>query len=186
LNPADAAIRSTLEGDIFPPAWLVGPEFVLQAEWKWPTDLPWMVINDEIRAARPFTATQIVTTDWSSVHLTQENIPALRRLKDDFLDLIKKCQAESFSEELRRFQKKKSLYSTSSILALAPIRSEDGLLRLGGRAEKAKLPEDQLHVPLLSGQHPLAEKIVKAFHENLKHVGTDFLLSYIRQYFWIT
>jgi len=85
LNPADAAIRSTLEGDIFPPAWLVGPEFVLQAEWKWPTDLPWMVINDEIRAARPFTATQIVTTDWSSVHLTQENIPALRRLKDDFL-----------------------------------------------------------------------------------------------------
>jgi hypothetical protein len=48
------------------------------------------------------------------------------------------------------------------------------------------LPYDQLHPPLLFGQHPLAEKIVKAFHENLKHVGTDFLLSYIRQHFWIT
>jgi hypothetical protein len=99
-------------------------------------DLPWMAINNEIRAARSFAATQIVTTDYSSVHLTQENIPALCRLKDDFLDLIKKCQAESFSEELRRLQKKKSLYSTSSVLALVPIISEDGLLRLGGRAGK--------------------------------------------------
>ena len=186
LNPADAATRSTLEGDIFPPAWLAGPDFLLQAESEWPVDLPWMAINEEMRAARSFTATQIVTTDWSKVHLSQEDIPALCRLKDDFLDLIKKCQAESFGEDLRRLQNKKSLYSTSSILALAPILNEDGLLRLGGRAGRAKLPYDQLHPPLLSGQHPLAEKIVKAFHENLKHVGTDFLLSYIRQHFWIT
>jgi hypothetical protein len=27
---------------------------------------------------------------------------------------------------------------------------------------------------------------VKVFHENLKHVETEFLLSYIRQHFWIT
>ncbi|KAI9551057.1 hypothetical protein GHT06_007663 [Daphnia sinensis] len=54
-------------------------------------------------------------------------------------------------EDLRRLQKKKSLYSTSSILALAPILSEDGLLRLGGRAGRAKLPYDQLHPPLISG-----------------------------------
>lgn len=27
---------------------------------------------------------------------------------------------------------------------------------------------------------------MRAFQENLKHVGTDFLLSYIHQHFWIT
>lgn len=118
-----------------------------------------MTINEEIRAARSFTATKNVSTDWYSVHLPQENIQALCRLKDDFLDLIKKCQAKSFSEDLHRLQKEKPLYSTSSILALAPILNEDGLLRLGGRAGQAKLPYDKLNPPLLSGQHPLAEKI---------------------------
>jgi hypothetical protein len=99
---------------------------------------------------------------------------------------VRQCQEESFSEELHRLRKKKPLYSTSSLLALAPILGEDGLLRLGGRAGRARLPYDQLHPPFLPGRHPLTEKIVIAFHKNLNHVGTDFLLSYIHQHFWVT
>ena len=71
-------------------------------------------------------------------------------------------------------------------MALAPILAADGVLRLGGRAGRAKLPYDQLHPPLLPGNHPFTEKIIRAFHKYLKHVGTDFLLTYIRQHFWIT
>jgi hypothetical protein len=41
----------------------------------------------------------------------------------------------------------------------------------------------QLHPPLLLGSHPFTEKIIIAFHENLQHVGTNFLLAYIPQHF---
>ena len=186
LNPADAATRSTLDGDIFPSAWLSGPDFLLKPDSEWPVDLPWMAIKEELRPARTFNATQLATTDWSQVQVNADDVPALCKLNEDFLGLVRQCQLESFAEELRRLQKKKTLHSTSSLLALAPILGDDGLLRLGGRAGRAQLPYDQLHPPFLSGQHPFAEKVVRAFHENLNHVGTDFLLCYVRQHFWVT
>ncbi|KAI9552585.1 hypothetical protein GHT06_020447 [Daphnia sinensis] len=125
-------------------------------------------------------------TDWSKVQLTPSDIQQLCALEGKFLGLVRPCQEESFAEELHRLRKKKALYSTSSLLALVPILSEDGLLRLGGRAGWARLPYDQLHPPFLPDRHPFTERIVVAFHQSLNHVGTDFLLSYIRQNFWVT
>ena len=37
-----------------------------------------------------------------------------------------------------------------------------------------------------SGKHPFADSVGHAFHALLKHVGMDFLLFFMRQYFWIT
>ena len=108
------------------------------------------------------------------------------RIKRHVFNLIQQCQEESFADELRLLRKNKPLYSTLHLLALEPILGDDGLLRLGGRIGRARLPYDQLHPPFLPGRHPLSEKIIRAFHESLKHVGADFLLSYIRQHFWIT
>ena len=85
---------------------------------------------------------------------------------------------EAFTKELRCLQKNQSLPSNSNLLGLAPILGSDGLLRLGGRAGRAKLPYEQLHPPLLPGKHPLTTKIIRAFHQYLKHVGTHFLLTY--------
>jgi len=61
----------------------------------------------------------------------------------------------------------------------------DGLLRLGGRIGRAALPYDNIHPPLLSGRHPFAVKIIQAMHERLRHVGTNFVLTHIRQHIWI-
>jgi hypothetical protein len=63
---------------------------------------------------------------------------------------------------------------------------EAGVLRLGGRLGRAKLPYDVLHPPILSGKHPLARLIIRAFHESMHHFGTDFVLAHTRQHFWIT
>ncbi|XP_045034629.1 uncharacterized protein LOC116930576 [Daphnia magna] len=186
LNPADAATRSALDGDVFPAIWLNGPDFLFHPEDKWPVDLPWMTIKEEMRSIRVCFAAQTEKTDWSKVQITPRDIPQLCALEKKFLSLVRQCQEESFAEELSRLRKKKALISTSSLLALAPIMSEDGLLRLGGRAGRARLPYNQLHPPFLPGRHPFTEKIVVAFHQSLNHVGTDFLLSYIRQHFWVT
>lgn len=56
LNTAYAATQSTLEGKNFPPVWLNGPEFPLLTEEKWPIDLPWLLVKEEMRASRTFFA----------------------------------------------------------------------------------------------------------------------------------
>ncbi|XP_032781189.2 uncharacterized protein LOC116919325 [Daphnia magna] len=187
LNPADAATRSTLDGEAFPTAWLDGPRFLMLPEREWPIDLPWMANNEEIRASRILHATvpdpEIV---WADVRVGANDIPALCKLDGTFFDLVKSCQNQAYAEEIRRLRKGKQLKSNSTLLALAPIVGPDGIIRPGGRAGRAQLPYDQLHPPLLPGKHPFSEKIVGAFHEHLKQVGTDFLLSYVRQHFWIT
>ena len=93
---------------------------------------------------------------------------------------------ETFSNELRCVQRNQSLPSNSNLLGLAPILDSDCLPRFGGRTGRAKLPYDQLHLPLLPGKHLITPKIIRTFHEYSKHVGIDFLLPYIRQTFWIT
>jgi hypothetical protein len=76
---------------------------------------------------------------------------------------------------------KKTLRPTSRLMPLTPFLGDDRLLRLGGRLGRAKLPYDVLHPPILPGNHPLARALIKTFHENMHHVGTDFILSRIHQ-----
>ena len=66
-------------------------------------------------------------------------------------------------------------------MSLAPILDENGLLRLGGRCGKAKLPYEVLHPPIIPGSHPLASIIAKACHEKFTHAGTDFVLAQLRR-----
>lgn len=187
LNPADAATRSTMGDEAIPSLWLDGPPFLLGNEDDWPRDLPWMAVTEELRPVRSHhTFTSTSTFDWGHVNIRKLDIPALARLASPFFDFVKRCQAESYQDELGRLKKGKELRSTSSLLSLSPLMGEDGLLRLGHRAKRVQLPYDRVHPPLLPGRHPLAKKIILAFHEELNHVGTDFLLSYIQQYFWIT
>ncbi|KAI9553677.1 hypothetical protein GHT06_021605 [Daphnia sinensis] len=43
---------------------------------------------------------------------------------------------------------------------------------------RAKLPYDVLHPPILPGPHPLARSIIRAFHEEMHHVGREPILFY--------
>ena len=186
-NPADIATRSLLEEEPIPTAWLNGPRFLLQPEECWPVDLPWMAATDEMRSNRVFVIeTKEASDEWEKIAIDTDDVSRLARIEGRYFDLVLKCQAEAYGEELHRLKGGKQLRSTSSLLALAPILGADGLLRLGGRAGRAKLPYDQLHPPLIPGNHLLAKKIIQAFHQQLKHVGTDFLLTYVRQHYWIT
>ena len=59
---------------------------------------------------------------------------------------------------------------------------QGSLPRLGGRLGNARLPYDTLHPPLLSGRHSLGHKVVKLFHQRLKHCGVDLVLAYIKHH----
>jgi hypothetical protein len=110
-----------------------------------------MAVKEEIRPSRSYTAVVEKSADrWKEIHIGPEDVPALSKLDEKYLELVRLCQSEVYEEELHRFKKGKQLHSTSSLLALAPILGSDGVLRLGGRAGRAKLPYDQLHPPPFS------------------------------------
>ena len=186
LNPADAATRSQLESEAVPYLWIDGPGFLNESEENWPKDLPWMAVCDEIRSTRTHVATTEKPFDWEAVKLAPEDVPSLVQLKGEHLELLKRAQREAYEEELETLTRKKPLKASSSLSPLTPFVGADGLMRLGGRIRRAKLPYDNLHPPILPGRHPLARLIVEAFHNRLKHFGTDFVLSHIRQHFWLT
>jgi|LakMenEpi03Aug12_release.lakeMendotaPanAssembly.Ray.scaffolds.fasta_scaffold241056_3 hypothetical protein len=62
----------------------------------------------------------------------------------------------------------------------------DGLIFLGGRIGRAKLPYNARHPPLLPNKHLLTEKDVRVLHDQMHHEsGTDYLFSKPCQHFWI-
>ncbi|XP_045033912.1 uncharacterized protein LOC116935697 [Daphnia magna] len=186
INPADVATRSTLREEIFPSYWWCGVEFLQHPEDRWPADLPWMVEVEEIRPVRAnVVQCESSALDWEKMKITVEDIPALVKQQDPFLELVRRCQEEVYSAELSCLQKGKWIPSTSSLLTLSPILGKDGLIRLGGRAGRAQLPYEEIHPPVLPAGHKFTVNVVRAFHLMLKHVGTDYQISFIRQHFWI-
>ena len=186
INPADAATRSQLDAEAIPYVWLDGPDFLRDTEESWPADLPWMTVTEEMRAVRAHhLTTEPPPFDWESVHLPAEDIPRFALLQGEHLDWLKCAQRECYPEEVNRLHNGKPIRTSSPLVPLTPFLGPDGLLRLGGRIGRTSLPHNALHPPLLSGRHPLANKIAEAFHLRLKHAGTELVLSHVRQHVWL-
>jgi hypothetical protein len=190
LNPADAATRSQLDDRAIPAWWLDGPPFLYQEETAWPQDLPWTLEKAEMRGARAHVSDvvseKIVPFDWKTVKIAASDVPTLIRLENDYLDLVRRCQRETYPEEISRLERGKVIRPTSPLQPLTPFLDADKVLRLGGRLSRANLPYEVLHPPILNGRHLLARAIIRAFHEQLHHSGTDMVLAQVRQHFWIT
>ena len=90
LNPSDTATSSAVFDDAIPPGWLDGPAFLQEPEEDLPKDLPWIAINDELRAVR----SHHLATDsfrpfsWKDVQIKKDDIQALSRLEGYFFELI--------------------------------------------------------------------------------------------------
>ncbi|XP_045036710.1 uncharacterized protein LOC123477439 [Daphnia magna] len=186
LNPADAATRSAIGEDVWPWIWQDGPEFLLQLESAWPTDLPWMAATVELKATKSYHV-QITPDpfDWSAVSLDHSYLSSFLKLEGETKNLLKRCQSEAFPEDLTRLKRGKLLRSSSYLLALSPKLGEAEILRLGGRIDRAKLPYDARHPPLLPSKHPLTEKIVEVVHGQMHHAGTDYLFAKLCRHFWV-
>ncbi len=100
------------------------------------------------------------------------DIPRLDRLEGIFLDLLKCCQQESFPDVIRRLRRGEKNRQKSALLPCIP-KLKDGFIRLGGRIDLVKLPYDSRYPPILPGRHTFSMKILTAFPEQLRHVGTN-------------
>ena len=187
LNPSDLATRSTLDPkETFSKLWLEGALFLKENEEKWPEDIPWMNIREEIRSENKAIChlTQRDDAKWNKIEIEANRLGSVLQ-SEELTTWIKLCQQETFTPELECLKKDKPLPKTSKLLTLTPIIDDQGIIRLGGRIEQAKLPYENRHPILLPSNHPLINKLIRAYHEKLLHTGTDLVLSHIRQHFWI-
>lgn len=113
-------------------------------------------------------------------------------------EILVHVQKESFKEEIAILQnkgveagkecatgrRKGQIKKSSKIFKLDP-QLMDGLLRVGGRLERAPLQLDAKHPIILPASHHVVRLIISYYHHIAGHSGTEHVLSMIRERFWI-
>lgn len=81
---------------------------------------------------------------------------------------------------------------TEEICALkehAPVKRkpvlQDGILRVGGRLNKAAMPQEAKHPAILSKGSPIANLILQHTHQEVGHCGRNYMLAVLREKYWI-
>ena len=104
---------------------------------------------------------------------TQLSLEEIRCAK---IVLIKDCQAQMLSEDVKRLQNNVNVKKSSPVSDLKPFLDSDGILRVGGRIQE--------HPIIIPRDHPVARAIVLDKH-CISHVGVEWTLSLVRSEFWL-
>lgn len=73
-----------------------------------------------------------------------------------------------------------------AIYRFDPFIEKSGIMRLGGRLDRALLPFEQLHPSLLPDVSWLAKLLIRQAHERTLHGGARQMTACLPQKFWIT
>ncbi|KAL2099386.1 hypothetical protein ACEWY4_005866 [Coilia grayii] len=99
-------------------------------------------------------------------------------------DIIKFSQNQRFQEEISMLMKGNSVKKTSHLWKLDPVLC-DGVLRVGGRLSAAAMPEHTKHPVILPKDVHVTTLILRDTHEKIEHCGRLYMLSQLRQIYWI-
>ncbi|XP_076545260.1 uncharacterized protein LOC143305453 [Osmia lignaria lignaria] len=112
------------------------------------------------------------------------------QLEDALKHWIKSVQLLHFSTETQALKGKRPCASLLSLLrprehANNPFLDPDEVLRVGGRLKHSLLQADEKYPMILPRESHLTQLLLKDAHEKTLHGGTQFMLNYFRQRFWI-
>ena len=96
-----------------------------------------------------------------------------------FPEVIDVLSATECSED-KRYPKKVLKKAGASIRQLNP-QLKEGLLRVGGGLVNAPFGDESKHPIILPYKHHVTDLIIKQCHENLGHMGQEFVLSTIER-----
>ena len=77
------------------------------------------------------------------------------------------------------------LMMATSLSKLNPMLAGEGILRVGGRLENAAISYDAKHQIILHYRHHVTNLIIRKYHQEAGHLGQEYVLSSLRQLFWI-
>ena len=121
-------------------------------------------------------------TGGDSMKKGQITVEEMRRAERCIVSCI---QGECFVKELSMLKSGRAVKKSSPLCRLDPTIL-DGLICVGGRLKHAPdgydLPK---HPPILPKQHHVSDLIIRYHHETSGHFGQEYVLSLIRDLFWI-
>ena len=83
-------------------------------------------------------------------------------------------------------QQSKQVSKKSSLLKLNPVLDEQGILRVGGRLNRARVPTNEKHPVIIPKNSHLAVLLIRYYHEKVHHQGRHFTEGAIRSAgYWI-
>lgn len=101
--------------------------------------------------------------------------------------IIREAQSDIYGKEVQCLREGKPLNRDSSLLTLAPVLNEEGLLCVGGRLRKANISVRQKNPILIPGKNYLATLLIRHFHEKVSHQGRHLTEGALREAgYWIT
>ena len=110
------------------------------------------------------------------------------------IEIVKHVQSQYFKEELdcltqldqraNSSSREKAVKKFSSIFKFDPKLTQ-GLIRVGGRLQRAPINTDAMHLVILPKKHHVVKLITKHYHHLSGHSGLEHTLSLIRQRYWI-
>ena len=123
----------------------------------------------------------------SKSDINQKNDSANTLQQDSTHFLLKNAQRESYPEKIQCLQNNRPLSNSSYIRALRPFLDDNGLIRVGGRLERAQIPFKEKHPIILPGRHHMSLLLARHFHEKAFHQGRQFSEGTIRAVcYWFT
>ena len=120
------------------------------------------------------------------VHVAEREI--FRHLqKLSFPEVVAALQRVTRNQESSRQFKPglRKLKISNSLCKLNPVLDGEGILRVGGRLENAAISYDAKHQIILPYRHHVTNLIIQKYHQEAGHLGQEYVLSSLRQLFWI-
>ena len=214
VNPADDCSRGLSPRQLMTPRWLQGPAFLSgQRELVWPPfkSSPISEQDPEVKREKvtclaastpnsPVLAMILHYSDWYKLRravawLKQiikvktkraqpcEKLP-FSSLEEAELLIIKTVQREEYEEELEELKKSNKTSKKSRLRKLHPMLQEN-VLRVGGRLDKAPIPDDAKHPIILPSNHHASTLIIRDVHQRLGHAGREHVLAAVREKYWM-
>ncbi|XP_066936508.1 uncharacterized protein [Clytia hemisphaerica] len=205
INPVDIATRGDIDDNEAIRCWFDGPDFLFKNKTDWPTTsvTPLSPDNTEIKkqtlVCKLSSITPIVKFDrfsnWKRLIRAVAWVIVLLQTKmsrkEKGSDLSINEERVGFTKTLKIIQKETFNDDSSKELLgklskLDPyIDTNDGLMRVGGRLKRGMLPYATKHQIILPKDHHAVRLLVRYYHEQNHHVGTEHLISLLRQQYWI-
>ncbi|XP_031638197.1 uncharacterized protein LOC116350532 [Contarinia nasturtii] len=98
---------------------------------------------------------------------------------------IKYEQNIAFKTELKCIKTGDMLPPKSTITSLRPFIDNNGLLRVGGRIDKANIAYEKRHQYIIPQKSRLSFLLLNHAHEMTMHGGVQMIMHYTRKRFWI-
>ncbi|UYV76242.1 hypothetical protein LAZ67_13003148 [Cordylochernes scorpioides] len=198
LNPADLPSRGCYAPQFILSKWWEGPQWLRESEDKWPKQKPipneeqvleekkGTVVQNTIVQNRKFWYISKFSSYKANLRVLAWVLRFIKILKrediqDKTLSTHEVVQAEKV---LIRLVQRDSL-GKGQISHLKTKVQSDGLMYIETKLLYDQSPEEFRKPVLLPYDHPITEQLIRETHSNNCHAGVHFLLSKLREKFWI-